>query len=250
MLIKVIDLSMRTTGDKCIIICPHAGGSPTRYRKWAQYLPDNIILKGLLLPGREGWYEGKLNSIQEIADELSAYIENNSNSEIILFGHSMGALVAYETARRTDKIHHLMVSGHAAPHIQNMHTPIQDLNDDALKNLLLKISGTPEAVIQNTELMNLLLPMIRHDFKLCDDYRFSSDNFFVNCPITAFSGLDDDRMDVNDINEWSKYTNNFMKYIYPGMHFFIFEHEFSLIQQIIQRSQEKYPISMEKKNYV
>lgn len=238
MAIKLVDLSHKTDCDNIIICCPHAGGSPNQYRIFNQYFPDEVDFKSVMLPGRNGWCAQFPASLSEAADELANTIDRNNKINISLFGHSMGALLAYETAKRLgERVNHLFVSGHIAPHIKLPHFERHGLNDQDLKKELVSLSGTRIEIIENDELMDLLLPIIRNDFMLCDTYKFQhSEKKNLSCPVTAFGGIDDTRMNYEGIEAWSEYTSlDFECYRYPGDHFFIFDHAFSITQKIIHR---------------
>lgn len=238
--IKLVNFSEKENGNQAVIFCPHAGGSPNQYRIFSEYFPSAVNLSGVMLPGRNGWNVQFPKSLHEAADALANVINKkaNENLQISLFGHSMGALLAYETAKRLGSaIKHLFVSGHVAPHIRLHNTKRYALNDQALKNELLSLSGTQKEIIENSELMDLLLPAIRNDFMLCDTYQFqNAENKVLSCPITAFGSIDDDRMCYKDVEIWSEYTSlNFESYRYAGSHFFIFDHVFSIVQKIMYR---------------
>lgn len=239
MLVKLIDFSEKRDCDHVIIYCPHAGGSPNQYRIFNQYFSDAIHLKGVMLSGRHGWYAQFPISLNEVADELAHTIDKNIKMPISFFGHSMGALLAYEAAKRLgERVSHLFVSGHVAPHIRLPCSKRYMLNDQDLKRELLSLSGTKQEIIENNELMDLLLPAIRNDFMLCDTYQFQrTQGKILSCPITAFGSIDDTRMSYKDVEVWSECTslNNFECYRYPGGHFFIFEHVFSIAQKIMYR---------------
>ena len=235
---KLINFSQKNDDAHSIIFCPHAGGSPNQYRIFRPYFSSIFNLSAVLLPGRNGWNAKFSTSLCSIADELANVIAKNHKMPISLFGHSMGALLAYETAKRLgDNINHLFVSGHVAPHIRLPDLDRSKFSDADLKKELLRLSGTKSEIIENVELMNLLLPGIRHDFMLCDTYQFHpNQDKILPCPITAFGGIDDVRMHYNDIGSWSEYSSlNFESYRYPGGHFFIFDHVFSIAQKIIFR---------------
>ncbi len=237
--VKLIELSCHAKSDYAIICCPHAGGAPNQYKCFAQYLPATFDLLGVLLPGREGWYNALSPvSLYEVAQDLVSIIKKLDYRKVILFGHSMGALIAYETARYLEgSLVHLIVSGHVAPHIHLPNLMRHKLDDKELINIMMNLSGTSKEVLENEELMELILPSIRQDFMLCDTYHFQENEpKLLKLPITALGGVDDSRMHKEGMQAWSEYTAiNFQYYQYTGNHFFIFDHVFSITQQMVQR---------------
>ncbi len=238
-MLKLLNLKPGSDFDYTLLIFPHAGGSPNQYKAVVDYLPSSFGLMGVLLAGREGFYtEYQPDSLESLAVKLVIELSKVKTQQLVFWGHSMGALLAYETAQRlTGRLKHLFVSGHVAPHVQLPRAQRHLLNDAELKACLLELSGTPQSIMNNDEFMEMVLPMIRSDFKLCDTYEFKLANCNrLNCPITAFSGAEDVRMGSAGICEWSKYTKkDFKPYFYEGNHFFIFEQMFLVVQKLVQR---------------
>ena len=146
-----------------------------------------------------------------------------------LFGSSMGALIAYELARRladmTPRLPALVcVSGNAAPHVSVRATALHDLPDEGFLTELRQLGGTPDEFFCNRELLALLLPMLRSDFTVCETYRHADGPPLV-CPILALGGTGDRFIPSRNIEEWSMHTaSRFSCRMLPGDHFFLAHH--------------------------
>jgi surfactin synthase thioesterase subunit len=142
------------------------------------------------------------------------------------FGHSLGALVAFEVARGLRRRglpgpFHLAVSGTRAPMRPRDDKRISELDDPAFLDHLLRFGGTPDEVSSNPEVMDLLLPQIRADFAMFERWSHS-DPDRVACPVTAFGGDADPEVSVDDIRAWADATTGCFRHrIFPGDHFFI-----------------------------
>lgn len=142
------------------------------------------------------------------------------------FGHSMGAWIGFELARRLQNKHrveplHLFVSGAGAPHVPSRELPLHALPEAELREALGGLNGTPKELLESEELMQLMLPILRADFAVCETYTYRNGSV-LNCPITAFGGLQDRRLYRSDIKAWSAETNSsFSMHMFPGDHFFL-----------------------------
>jgi 4'-phosphopantetheinyl transferase len=160
--------------------------------------------------------------IEVLAEALRPYLDR----PFAFFGHSLGALVAFELARRLGRDGgpqpvRLFVSGCAAPSIRREGRPIHDLPDPAFREELRRLNGTPAAILDNAELMELLLPTLRADFALCETYAFAPGPH-LSFPITSCGGLGDDTTSSQELNAWREQTTgSFRLRMLPGDHFFL-----------------------------
>lgn len=142
------------------------------------------------------------------------------------FGHSMGALVAFELARHLRHRYGLapellVLSGHGAPQLPAPGPPIHQLPEPAFIQKLRELNGTPEEVLSHDELRQLLLPVIRADFTVCETYAFEHDAPF-EFPLSAYGGLADDHVGREALEAWSEHTTGpFQVRMFPGDHFYI-----------------------------
>jgi len=142
------------------------------------------------------------------------------------FGHSLGALVSFELARRIRRqygVHpvRLFVSAGRAPQILHRGLPIHTLPDKEFLMELRRLNGTPSELLDHAELMELMLPLLRADFAVYETYQYSSEAP-LNCPISAFGGLQDNKVSDSDLDAWRVQTSvSFSLRMFPGDHFFL-----------------------------
>jgi medium-chain acyl-[acyl-carrier-protein] hydrolase len=210
------------------LICfPYAGGGASLYRQWPELLPATIEVLAIQMPGRE-W---RLNDpaftrieplVAALLEELRPYL----TLPFVFFGHSLGALLGYELAHALAEgglpaPRLLVVSGHWAPHLPDVHPPIHRLPQEAFVAELLKLEGTPPEVLANEELRALILPLLRADFAVSETYRYVARGP-LHCPILAFGGVRDRRVSRQQLEEWRAHTAvDFQVRLFRGGHFFL-----------------------------
>jgi medium-chain acyl-[acyl-carrier-protein] hydrolase len=210
---------------------PFAGGGASAFNAWADELPYDVRVQAELcaiqLPGREtNMKVPPYKSISPLLDALAPVIGRDQGMPFAFLGHSMGALISFELARQLRREGrpgptHMVVAGHRAPQLPKRHSPIHDLPDQEIIASLRVFGGTPEGVLQNSELMDLFLPVLRADFAVCEDYAYASEEA-LTCSITALGGNDDGRVSHEELSAWRVQTSNsFSMHMFPGDHFFI-----------------------------
>ncbi len=207
----------------------HAGGNPSVFRPWAEHLPESIELCCMQLPGRCGQaHEAPFTRMAPLVDSLARTIEPFLDKPFIFFGHSMGALIGFELARHLRRQGaslpmRLLVSGHSAPQLPYPGPPIHGLPDETFLECVRGYNGTPEEALQHEEWLELLLPVLRADFEVCETYSYT-DEAPLECPITALGGLQDSMVPEQSIRAWSEQTcAAFDKHMFPGDHFYLLE---------------------------
>jgi len=156
----------------------------------------------------------------------------------VFFGHSMGALVAFELARRLRSAGepepaHLFLAAFRAPQLPNPNIKIYHLPDEVLKTVLLK-EGTPQQVLENEELMRALLPTLRADFELCDTYEYRAE-LPLRMPVSVFGGHQDVRVGRSDLEPWRLQAGGaFRLAMIPGSHFFLHSAQDLLLGELIR----------------
>jgi len=214
---------------------PSAAGA-SLFRLWGKYLPSNIEVCAIQLPGRETRIKEALitkwdDLIPKLTQGLLPLIKEYP---FVFFGHSLGALISFEVVckLRREKLpvpKYMFVCGRRPPHI-----PIDNLlhqaSEQELISTLREYGGTPEAVLQNQELMELFLPILRADFTLNEKYTYFPEAP-LESPIVAFRGTNDVIVNLEQLSQWEKHTiSNFALHEFPGGHMFFQQEPKALIE--------------------
>jgi surfactin synthase thioesterase subunit len=210
------------------LICfPYAGGGISTYTSWAQYLPSNVELCIVQLPGRgQRMFETAHTKMNHIINELIPVISQYINTPYILFGHSLGSRIAFELVLKLHALQlplpaHFIASGSRSPDDELNKKNIYNLPENEFIGELEKLNGTPKAVLENEELMTLFLPLLRADFELVDTYLYNG-NVKLNCPISVLGGADDIAITNEQLLNWQQFfTTPATIHMIPGNHFFI-----------------------------
>jgi medium-chain acyl-[acyl-carrier-protein] hydrolase len=232
-------------GAKLRLFCfPYAGGGASTFRTWADALPTTLEVRPIQLPGREARirepsFTRLFPLVEAIAEALVPYLDR----PFVFFGHSLGALVSFETARQLRR-HvgvgpaHLVVSACGAPQTRDARPPMHDLPTPQLLEELRRFNGTPREVLEHAELMQLLLPTLRADFAVHETYTYLPERP-VECPISAFGGAEDPNVDPDRLERWRDQTSaSFRMRLFPGGHFFIHAAQALLLRALGQELEE------------
>lgn len=219
---------------------PYAGGAASIFRTWSDDLPRDVEACLIQPPGRESRLgEPPFTRLSPLVHSLVQAIRPCLNLPFAFFGHSMGATINFELTRQLRKRNdlgpvHLFVSGSRAPQIPRRDPPIHQLPEAEFVEELRGFNGTPEAVLQNTELMQLFLPILRADFAVHEMYVYTADAP-LDCSISAFGGLQDDEVSHDDLVAWRDQTRSaFTLRMFPGDHFFLHSARTLLLQALSQ----------------
>jgi medium-chain acyl-[acyl-carrier-protein] hydrolase len=142
------------------------------------------------------------------------------------FGHSLGAFIAFELARELRREDapgpvHLFVSGARAPQIGNHKAPLHSLPEPEFLEALRRLNGTPSAVLEHKELMEMVLPILRADLAVSETYTYT-DEAPLDCPVSVFGGMQDREASRKYLEAWPAQTScSSMLWMLPGDHFFL-----------------------------
>lgn len=222
---------------KRIFCIPFAGGSASFYREWAEQFYPNTEICAIQLSGREDrLVDDLVVELDKAAEEIYQELLNYQDKPFILFGHSLGALICYETVLKLQRRNRrepdaLIVSGCGAPHVPPKEF-IYHLPKQQFKTELKKLGGTPEMILEEDEIFDLFYPMLKGDFEMVETYT-CKECHPVHTKIFAFGGTEDKEVLLDELLEWEKYTDNDFHYkMFKGEHFFVKEQSDDVIQEI------------------
>ena len=209
------------------LVCfSYAGGSASAYRTWADDLPADVDMCAVQLPGRDNRLaERPFTRLRDLVEALADALEPNLRAPFTFFGHSMGALVAFELMREFRRRGgpqplQLFVSACRAPQLPDPDPPIHLLPEPALLEELRRLDGTPGEVFENPELRSLVLPTLRADFSVCETYVHEPDEPLA-ISISAFGGAADNEVSQEQLEGWRTQTSaSFGLRIFAGNHFY------------------------------
>ncbi|MFI9324907.1 thioesterase II family protein [Kitasatospora aureofaciens] len=207
------------------LVCfPHAGGSASFFRSWAAHLDPSVELLAVQYPGRENrFHEPLVPDLATLAEAAAEHLRPLPPLPTVLFGHSMGAAVAYESlllleALGDTPVTRLCVSGRAPD------TPPRttDHTDEQLVEALKELGGTQAAVLHDPDLRELLLPILRNDYHLIDRYRRSPGAPRLRADVLALTGDRDPQLTVEQARGWAATTTGgFTLHVLDGDHFYL-----------------------------
>lgn len=217
--------------DAPALICfPHAGGSASYYSSFSARLQSRLQVFALQYPGRQDRLrEPLLSTIDEFAEEAFAALEPILKQPIALFGHSMGALIAFEvTVRMNERLNvaplTLFVSGRRAPSSYRVEDDVHLRDDAGLVVELRSLSGTDLRVLDDPDVLGMVLPAMRSDYTAVERYVYRPGPK-LDCPLVALIGDTDPKADVDEVRAWQDHTSaRFEMHTFIGGHFYLAEH--------------------------
>lgn len=217
-----------------------AGGGANFFRKLNGRLAADVELIAVQLPGREDrFHEPRFTRMEQIVTQAKRELSPLADVPMMLFGHSMGALVAYEVAHAITcggrfPLAGLIVSGSNAPHVKSCHT--RCTHDASERDVLVditKLGGTPPALLADENLMRSLLPSIRADYAVLEAYRAHPPLPLLDCPIIACAARADHCVSRAGIDAWGQYAGSiFENHWFDGDHFYLTEAHHPWVDQL------------------
>ncbi|MEM7554595.1 MAG: thioesterase domain-containing protein [Cyanobacteria bacterium P01_A01_bin.84] len=220
---------------------PYCGGGTSIFRDWSNNLPANVEVCGLRLPGRENRIlETPFQELSILIQALEkALLPHLQKVPFAFFGHSMGALIAFELTRalrRQNNLQpvHLFVSGFRAPNSANPMDSWGEISPDFVLEELRKLGGIPERVLNNPDILQKILPTIYADIHIVKTYTYKEETP-LDCPISALGGSEDGLFSHQSIACWKQQTQNYFHLqMFPGDHFFLHNAQTSLLNYLSQ----------------
>jgi pyochelin biosynthetic protein PchC len=211
-----------------LLAFPHAGGSASFFRSWGALLPTTVELTAVQYPGRlDRLREPCVDDVHQLADGVVKALRTQAwpapDRRVALLGHSMGAVVAFETALRLEALGiqpvATFLSSHPAPS-RPLRNCLTEFSDQALIGELRRLGATPAALIDGPEVRDLLLAGLRSDYRAVARYRPSSGR--LTTPVVGLVGDDDPDVSPDDMRPWTEMTAGPMTlHVFPGGHFYL-----------------------------
>ncbi|MFJ6632433.1 thioesterase II family protein [Streptomyces sp. NPDC091376] len=223
-----------------LVCLPHAGGSPSSFRDWPRHLDSRIEALAICYPGRhERFADPVVTTMADMAREVAGALAPLADRPLWLFGHSMGAAIAYESVRVLTDVHGvrpagLVVSGSPPPHRLLAGDAIHVRGDDAIIADVLDMGAADSAVLADPELRELLLPALRADYTLIETYRPAPAEP-LDIPLIVAYGTDDEDA-AGPAGEWARHSSNTAELLpLPGGHFYLQKRAEELLSHLSQR---------------
>ncbi|WP_175408291.1 thioesterase II family protein [Streptomyces sp. TRM64462] len=212
-----------------LVTLPHAGGAAPWFRPFSAALTPDVEVLSVQYPGRQDRLrEEPVTDVGALADLITDVLTPWTDRPLALFGHSMGATVGFEVAQRLERRGTppvaFFASGRPAPSLDRKHV-VHRLDDAGLLAELRTLSGTDPRVFEDEELLQLMLPVIRGDYRAVETYRCAP-GARVGCPVTVLVGDSDPRVSPEDAAAWDRHAADGIDlHVFPGGHFFPVDHQ-------------------------
>jgi len=223
-----------------LVCLPHAGGSAPFFFPVSKAMSPSVDVLAIQYPGRQDRRgEPCVNDLNELADLVTERLQPWLDRPIALFGHSMGATLAFEVARRLERAGvvplALFASGRRAPS-RHRDERVHLADDAGLIADLRRLSGTDPQVLGDDELLRAILPAIRGDYRAAETYRYRPGPR-LNCPIVALTGDSDPHVTMAEAEAWGEHTESaFTLRVFSGGHFYLTSHSAAVMREITEHT--------------
>ncbi|MGK5440467.1 thioesterase II family protein [Micromonospora sp. URMC 105] len=227
--------------DAVRLVClPHAGGSASFFFPMSRALAPRVQVLAVQYPGRQDRRrEDNVADLHLLADQVFAALAATPQRPLALFGHSLGAVLAYEVALRMreaglpDPVR-LFASARRAPS-RYRDERVHRLGDADIIEQLRRLSGTHADTLADPDLIQLILPAVRSDYRAIETYRHRPEAV-LDCPVTVLTGADDPVVSADEAADWRRHTTGEIDvHTFPGGHFFLVDHA-PAVTELLARS--------------
>lgn len=229
-----------------VLVClPFAGAGASFFRKWRPPEPERLTVLPVQLPGREERFADPLHTdVDEAVEELSPWVlsQIRDAERTAVFGHSFGAALAYELARRLAEdgvaVFRLFVSGAPGPRDRRVER-LSGLDDAAFLEGLRRAAGYRHPAMDHPEMLEIMMPALRADAAMHERYRPAHAEP-VDFPITTLRGRDDGLVSAAETAQWARETKaEFNAVELDGPHMYLTDHTDVLLRAIARELEEK-----------
>lgn len=219
---------------------PYAGGLSSIYYGWREWVDPSIQLIPLELAGRgtcshQPMYENMQAVVEDLFNRIRPQLDG---TPFAIFGHSLGAMIAYELALYIKRqlgldAQHIFFSGKSPLHL-HVDEKRYSMSDTEFEKYIISLGGIPDALIDCRELLDIFLPIIRSDMKLVDSFSLNKNNIItLKSDISIYNGHSDHLVDKSTLEEWRLYSSGYIQFHhFSGGHFFINEYSKSVVNRI------------------
>ncbi|ACU75839.1 Thioesterase [Catenulispora acidiphila DSM 44928] len=219
----------RPAGAVRLYCVPHAGGGASSFRPWIGAMPG-VAVCPLQPPAREARFRDEpIRTMEQMATEIADVLQDSADGPYAVYGHSLGALTAFEAVRELRRRDaqmplHLFVSGCPAPQVRDSLLPnVHEASDAEVVALLRRLGGTPESLLNDPGLLGLILPAIRADLEVKETYRYPSEPP-LDLPLTVLHADGDPRAGAAATAAWREQAGGeFVLHTVGQGHFAVFE---------------------------
>ncbi|MYX97717.1 alpha/beta fold hydrolase [Streptomyces sp. SID486] len=223
-------------GTPRLLCLPHAGGSASFFFAFSKALSPAVDVRAVQYPGRQDRIaEPPADSVQELAHGVFRALDERDETPLALFGHSMGSLVAFELARLLETAGRppavLFLSGRRGPSVERFENVHQ--GDDAqLIEEVIKLDGTDSALLRDEDLLQMILPALRADYRAVETYR-RTPGPLLRSPFVVLTGDADPRVTPDEARTWSQETDGPSEvHVYPGGHFYLVPEQRAVLDRV------------------
>lgn len=227
---KYFSVKPRSIPQHRLIFFPYAGGSGEVYTPWFKHFLGGIECLYTQLPGRGArFHEKAFDQLNPLVDSILPEILELADCSMSFFGHSMGALIAFEVAHRLERDYNmipdtLFLSGHRSPSLQHNRKFLHDLPEEELMSHLQNMGGIDYSQNMSLDLIRPFLPTLRSDFKLCETYQYTF-RTPLNSKLVILWGKNDPLVQREKIHFWKREASGTVEFFsYEGDHFYINQH--------------------------
>jgi external thioesterase TEII len=220
-------------GLKQLFCFPFAGGYSASYRPLSQAFESNWGLAAIEPPGHGTNFSPLVSDINQLVNLYEQMLLPKLNQPFALFGHSMGGIIVYELSHRLERQgvypEIIFISGVNPPHFGA--AKISHLDDDQLLNYINSLGGISEELLQEKELLELFLPILRNDLIAIENHEYETSRI-IETPVHFFSGKEDQIATPQKMEEWEKYFKSSTFHTFGGNHMFILTKTFEVAERI------------------
>ncbi|MFJ7241734.1 thioesterase II family protein [Streptomyces olivaceus] len=223
-----------------LVCLPHAGGSASFFFPLAKAFSPDVEVMAVQYPGRQARRnEPGIDNVPEYADRIFAALRRLTDRPLALFGHSMGAVLAYEVALRMRKAGlpapvRLFASGRRAPS-RYRDEQVHKGTDGQLVAELRGLGGPHQSVLTDPEVLALILPAVRGDYRAVERYRHDP-QARLECPVTVLVGDEDPRVTLDEARAWEEHTTGPTELeVFRGGHFYLVDRAGEVIDVLTRR---------------